>query len=62
MKKLLIIPITMLMLGLSSCGEICVRCENGATADIETKCFTKSKERKEYVNTKTALGYTCNDK
>ena len=62
MKKLLIIPIAALSLGLASCGEVCVRCENGLTADTETECFTNDDERDEYVNAREAVGFTCNDK
>lgn len=47
---------------ISSCGEVCVRCENGLTAETETKCFVDDGERDEYVVQKTALGFTCNNK
>lgn len=61
MKKLLIIPIVLLGVGFSSCGNVCIRCENGITAETETKCFTNKDERKEYVRTKEFLGFTCNE-
>lgn len=47
---------------LASCGEVCVRCENGATAESETECFIDDNERDEYVATREALGFTCNEK
>lgn len=61
MKKLLFIPFAVLFLGLSSCGEVCVRCENGLTGDAETKCFTDDDERDEYANSREAVGFTCNE-
>lgn len=61
MKKLLIIPIAALTIGFSSCGEVCVRCENGISAEAETKCFTDDDERDEYVFSKEVQGFTCND-
>ncbi len=62
MKKLLIIPIAMLTIGFSSCGEVCVRCENGISNEKETECFTDDDERDEYVFSKEVQGFTCNDK
>lgn len=61
MKKLLIAIAGFAVIGLGSCGEICVRCENGVTADQETECFTKKNERDEYVRSREFMGYTCND-
>lgn len=64
MKKILMVfpVVALLTIGLSSCGEVCVRCENGANADIKTECFGNDDERDEYVAVYEAIGYTCNDK
>ena len=62
MKKLLIIlGFAFVSSALFSCGEICVRCENGSIPDVETKCFTDKGERNEYVLTRELQGYSCND-
>ena len=57
-----IIPVFALAMILSSCGNVCIRCENGSSGDTETKCFTNKQEREEYVFVKEALGFTCNEK
>lgn len=57
----IMLPVFALVMLLSSCGNICIRCENGITAETETKCFTNKKERQEYVNTREAFGFTCNE-
>ena len=63
MKKMkFILPIVILGLTLASCGNVCIRCENGATGDQETECFTNKDERQEYVIVKELAGYTCNEK
>ena len=62
MKKLFFIPIAALAISLSSCGEVCVRCENGSTNEVETECFTDDDERDEYVFSREIQGFTCNDK
>ncbi|MCB0537110.1 MAG: hypothetical protein R2836_03255 [Chitinophagales bacterium] len=61
-NKVLLGLYVVLGLFLSSCGEVCVRCENGATAETETECFIDDNERAEYVATREALGFTCNNK
>lgn len=61
MKKLLFIPIAVLAISVSSCGKVCVRCENGISAETQTKCFTDDGERDEYVFTREIQGFTCND-
>lgn len=62
MKKLkLILGVAVISIALSSCGKICVRCENGTLGKTETECFTDSDERDQYVTSREALGYTCND-
>lgn len=50
-----------LAMSVSSCGEVCVRCENGSIPDVETKCFADDGERDEYALSKELQGYTCND-
>lgn len=60
-KKLSIIMLSIMGIALTSCGEVCVRCENGATGEVETKCFADDGERDEYALTREAQGFTCND-
>ncbi|MCD8528413.1 MAG: hypothetical protein LRY27_00150 [Chitinophagales bacterium] len=45
MKKLiLVLGVFTLISTLTSCGHVCVRCENGINADKQTECFTDDSE------------------
>lgn len=60
MKKLkLVLGVAVISIALSSCKNVCVRCENGTFGDVDTECFIDDNERDQFVATREALGYTC---